>query len=191
MTVPPTTPQEKILKRVLLVSAIDGWGIIGVAALSLVLTLLFGELLGVAVSLLVLAAGVMEIRGRRQLQRRDPTGMKWLVRAQLFLLTVMLVYCARCLGSFDAGYVQDQLIPEVRQNLLLAGINFDDVLKESNLTANELVPLVHIMFVVIYGTVAFVSLLFQGGLALYYRSRTRVVTEALATPPEVNNPSVL
>jgi hypothetical protein len=183
MTKPVPTPQEKALKRVLLISRLDGWSIVVIAVLSLLLTLALGELLGLGISLLVLVAGIMELRGRRALKRRDPDGMKLLVRAQMFLLTVILVYCARCLGSFDAGYLQEQLIPEMRQNLLLFGINFDEVLKEADLTVNEIVPLVRMMFVVLYGTLAFVSLLFQGGLALYYRRKTGLVTEALTAPP--------
>ncbi len=190
MTKPVPTPQEKALRRVLLISRLDGWSIVVIAVLSLLLTLVLGELLGLGISLLVLVAGIMELRGRRALKRRDPDGMKLLVRAQMFLLTVILVYCARCLGSFDAGYLQEQLIPEMRQNLLLFGINFDEVLKEADLTVAEIVPLVHMMFLVLYGTLAFVSLLFQGGLALYYRSKTGLVTEALAAPPvpPVNRP---
>jgi len=39
--------------------------------------------------------------------------------------------------------------------------------------------------------VAFVSAIFQGGLTLYYRSRTGPVTAALARPPEPDNPFVL
>ncbi len=183
MTNPAPTPPEKALKRVLLISRLDGWSIVVIAGLSLLLTLVLGELLGLGLSLLVLVAGIMELRGRRALKRRDPDGMKLLVRAQMFLLTVILVYCARCLGSFDAGYLQEQLIPEMRQNLLLFGINFDEVLKEADLTVAEIVPLVRMMFVVLYGTLAFVSILFQGGLALYYRSKTGLVTEALAAPP--------
>jgi heme A synthase len=183
MTKPVPTPQEKALRRVLLISRLDGWSIVVIAALSLLLTLVLGELLGLGISLLVLTAGIMELRGRRALKRRDPDGMKLLVRAQMFLLIVILVYCARCLGSFDAGYLQEQLIPEMRQNLLLFGINFDEVLKEADLTVAEIVPLVHMMFLVLYGTLAFVSLLFQGGLALYYRSKTGLVIEALSAPP--------
>ncbi|MSU47043.1 MAG: hypothetical protein EXS42_07970 [Lacunisphaera sp.] len=183
MTNSAPTPQEKALKRVLTISGLDGWSVTVIAVLSLLLTLVFGELLGLGISLLVLAAGVMELRGRSALKRRDPDGMKLLVRAQLFLLGVILAYCASRPGSFDALYLKEQLIPEMRQNLLLFGINFDDVLREVDLTADEIVPLVRMMFLVIYGTVALVSLIYQGGLALYYRSKARFVIEAMSTSP--------
>jgi hypothetical protein len=180
MTVPEPTPQEKTLKRVLLISAIDAWSIIIVSSLGTLITLLLGDLSGVFVGLLIVAAGVIELRGRRRLLRRDAGGMKLLVRAQLFLLGVILVYCVSRLGSFDAETAMASLTPEMEM-----------VLKENGLARADILPLLQIGFYVLYGTLAFVSLIFQGGLALYYRSRTRVVTEALTTPPEVNNPSVL
>ena len=47
----------------------------------------------------------MEIRGHKLLKRRNPDGMKSLVRSQMFLLAVILVYCATRLGSFDDNTV--------------------------------------------------------------------------------------
>ena len=186
MTIPPVTPQAKALKGVLRLSALDSWGIVVIGGLSLLLTLASFELMGIMVSALVLAGGVIEMRGRNALKRRDAaTGMKLLVRAQLLILTVLLVYCARCLGSFDAGYVRDELIPEANQMLLATlGITLSDFLAESGMTVDELVAKVHLTFVLIYGSVAVLTLLFQGGLALYYRKRTQLVTEALAAPPQ-------
>jgi hypothetical protein len=186
MTTAPVTPQAKALKWVLRLSALDGWGVSTIAGLSLLLTLMSGELMGLVVSALVLAGGVTELRGRSALKRKDAaTGMKLLVRAQLIILTVLLVYCARCLGSFDAGYVRDEVIPEANQRLLLfLGMSLSDFLAESGMTVEELIPLVHRMFIAIYVTVAALTLLFQGGLALFYRSRTQRVTEALAMPPQ-------
>ncbi len=180
MTAPLPTPPEKVLQRVLLVSAIDGWSIVAVAALGALLTLLLGDLPGVGVGLLVLAAGVTELRGRHRLQRRDPAGMKLLVRAQLFLLGVILVYCVSRLGSFDGETAMASLTPEMEVALKEAGLERADVL-----------PLVQTVFYAVYGTVAFVSVIFQGGLALYYRSRTGAVSAALTLSPAPDNPSVL
>jgi hypothetical protein len=186
MTTPPVTPQARALKGVLRLSAIDSWSIVVIAGLSLLLTLATFELMGIMISALVLAGGLIEMRGRKALQRRDATtGMKLLVRAQLLILTVLLVYCARCLGSFDAGYVRDELIPEANQMLLATlGISLSDFLAESGMTVEELVTKAHLTFVLLYSTVAALSLLFQGGLALYYRNRTQLVGEALAVPPQ-------
>jgi hypothetical protein len=172
MTTPEPTPAQKILKRVLVVSAIDGWSIIAIAALGALLAVALGDYSSVAVGLLIAAAGVFELRGRRQLLRRDAGGMGLLVRAQMFLLAVILVYCASRLGSFDEGMVLGNLTPEL-----------EALLKENGLERADIIPAVRMMFYAIYGTLAFVTLLFQGGLTLYYRSRTARVTEALSTPP--------
>ena len=181
---PAPTPQEKALKRVLTISWLDGWCLIVIAGLSLLITLLLLEPMGVAISLLILTSGIMELRGRRTLKRRDPDGMRLLTRAQLFVLSVILVYCARCIGSFDAGYLKEQVIPEIRQLLMSwFGINLDEFLQQGGLTVQELVSLAHKAVWLLYGTVAGVSLIYQGGLALWYRNKTRLVTEALAAPP--------
>jgi hypothetical protein len=64
-------------------------------------------------------------------------------------------------------------------------------LKEAGLERADVLPLVQTVFYAVYGTVAFVSVIFQGGLTLYYRSRTSAVTAALTPVPEPINPSVL
>ena len=173
MTAPEPTPQDKALKRVLLVSAIDGWSVTVIASLGVLLTLIIGDWLGTGIGLLVLAAGGLELRGRRQIMRRDSDGLKQLVRAQLFLLAVILVYCTGRLGSFDADTAMANLTPDM-----------EALLKEAGLERADILPLVRIAFITTYGLVAFLSLLFQGGLILYYRSKTRLVTEALTAPPQ-------
>ena len=176
MTAPAPKSPEKILQRVLLVAAIDGWSLVGIAGAGVLLTLAFGDWLGTGIGLLVLAAGLSELRGRRRLRRSDPAGMKVLIRAQLFLLGVILVYCVSRLGSFDGDTALANLTPEM-----------EVVLNEAGLARADVLPLVRMACYATYGTVAVVSVVFQGGLALYYRSRTGPVTAALTTPPANNS----
>ena len=122
------------------------------------LTLLLGDFSGVIVGLLVLAAGIMELRARRQLLRRDATGMQKLVRAQLLLLAVIMVYCASRLGSYDQESMLGNLTPDMKA-----------MLKESGVEVAEIVPLVRLTFFATYGLLAVLTLIFQGGLLLYYR----------------------
>ncbi len=184
MTPPPPTPAQKTLRRVQTVAYVDGWGVVAVAGLSLLLTLATGQLMGLFVSAFVLLGGVIELRGRRALLRRDPDGVRLLVRAQLIILAVILVYCLRCILSFDTGYLRDQVLPEANQALqAMLGVSLNDLLGESGLTTADLVPLVRQAFMLTYAAVAVTSLLYQGGLALYYRRRADLVREALAAPP--------
>lgn len=166
------TPPEKTLKRVLLISLIDGWSIIAFAAFGTLLTLLFGDYAGLAVGILIAIAGAMEIRGRNKLKRRNPDGMKLLVRSQLFLLTVILVYCTSRLGSFDSESAMGNLTPDM-----------EAMLKEAGLDKAEILPMVRTIFFVLYGGVAIGTVIFQGGMTLYYRSKSAQITAAFTEPP--------
>jgi len=171
MNPPEPTKAEKTLKWVLTISLIDGWSIIGIAALGMLITVIIGDYSGVMVGLLIAAAGAMELRGRKLLKRRDPSGMKTLARSQLFLLAVVLVYCVTRLGSFDDATVLGNLTPDM-----------EAALKESGIQKADVLPMVRLAFFSIYGGVALGTLLYQGGMALYYRAKTPLITEALTTP---------
>jgi hypothetical protein len=174
MTTPTPTPAEKALRRVLTVSRLNGWSVCVIAGLGSLLALALGDLTSLFIGLLVVVAGVMEVRGHKQLQRRDADGMKGLIRSQLFLLMVMLVYCAGRLGSFDADTAMASLTPDM-----------EAMLKEAGLERADILPLVRMTFLGTYLAIAATCLIYQGGMALYYRSKVRLVTEALSTPPAV------
>jgi hypothetical protein len=57
------------------------------------------------------------------------------------------------------------------------------MLKEAGLARGDILPLIRTAFLGTYLTVAVVSIIYQGGMALYYRRKTRLVTEALAELP--------
>ena len=174
MTTPTLTPAEKALQRVLTISRLNGWSVTVIASLGSLLALVLGDLTSLFIGGCVVVAGIMEVRGNRQLQRRDPDGMKGLIRSQLFLLAVMLVYCVGRLGSFDADTAMASLTPDM-----------EAVLKEAGLERADILPLVRMTFLGTYLAIAATCLIYQGGLALYYRSKVRLVTEALTTPPAV------
>ncbi len=171
MPTPEPTPQDKALKRVLAISRLNGWSVIVIAGLGVLIALALGDLSSVFIGLLVAAAGVMEVRGHRQLKRRDAEGMKLLVRSQLFLLAIILVYCASRLGSFDSETALSGLTPEM-----------ESLLKESGIQKSDILPMVRTAFFSLYITVAATCLIYQGGLALFYRRKIPLVTAALAAP---------
>ncbi len=176
MTVSQPTPSEKALKRVIGISRLNGWCVTLVAGLGTPIALLLGDWLSAGLGLLVAGFGALEVHGNRLLKKHDPEGMKWLVRSQMLLLALILAYCASRLGSFDGESAMANLTPDM-----------EAVLNEAGLSRADILPLVHRMFIVIYVAVALASLVYQGGLALYYRSKTRLVTKALTTPPAPEN----
>ena len=179
MTAPSPTPPQKALKRVTGLSRVNGWSVVLVAGLGGLIALAMGDWLSLGLGALVGAFGWLEVKGSRMLRRRDPEGMKWLIRSQMLLLALILAYCASRLGSFDAESAMANLTPDM-----------EAMLKEAGLNRADIVPLVHQMFLTIYLSVALASILYQGGLALYYRSKTALVTAALTTPPAPPSQSV-
>jgi hypothetical protein len=158
------------LKRVLAISRLDGWSVVIIAGLGTLVTLAMGDWYGIAIGLIIVAAGAMEIRGNRLLKKRQIDGMKWLVRSQLFLLSVVLVYCVSRLASFDDATVFENLTPDM-----------ESALKELGISKADILPLVRITFLAGYGGAAVVTVLYQGGMALWYRGKIKLVTEALTT----------
>jgi hypothetical protein len=100
--------------------------------------------------------------------------MKLLVRSQTLLLSVILIYCVTRLGSFDADTAMGNMTPDMAASL-----------KEIGLERGDILSMVRTTFFVTYIAVAVVTVLYQGGMALYYRRKTALVTEALAAPPVV------
>lgn len=173
MTTTAPTPQEQARQRVLTISRVDGWSVAVVAASGSLLALVLGDLFGTVLGLLAVASGWMELRGNHKLRHRNAGGMSWLVRSQLFLLAVILAYCGSRLGSYNQETLMGKFTPEVESLLRQAGIE-----------KAALVPLVRLAFFGLYGAVAVAGVIYQGGLALYYRGKTRLVTEALRAPPQ-------
>lgn len=165
---PPPLPEET-LRRVLKVARANGWCVTIVAGLSALVSLAFGDLVGAGIGVLVSVGGVLELRGHRQLQQGDPDGMTRLVRSQLWMLGVIWAYAITRLASFDVTTVIGAVTPDMRSALDQAGVDL-----------NAILPLVRLTFYLLYGSLIVVTLIYQGGLALYYRRRTAVVKAVLA-----------
>jgi pyrimidine-nucleoside phosphorylase len=189
----PPTPAEKALASVLKFSRLNGWSVIIIAGVCAVLSLmLLGDLLGALVCVLVVLAGMMEVRGNRLLQRRNIAGMKSLVNAELWLLAIIAGYCVRQLTHFDAEYLRDQVLPEVRNRLTASpdirellsvlGVSVDDIVRD--LGSKDIIFQVRLALFVLYGGVLVLTVIYQGGMVLYYRRKAALVAEALSVPSQ-------
>jgi hypothetical protein len=170
----PPRPPEEVLRRVLKFSRLNGWSVAVFAGLSTLVALAFGEPMGIAVSLLVTLGGALEVHGYRLLKRRNIDGLRWLIRSQLVVLGVIGVYAVSRLASFDEGTVREAFTSDMRASLSDLGLSLEDIL-----------PLVRRTFLLLYGGVLAVTLLYQGGLALYYHRRRPAIEIALQPPPIV------
>lgn len=174
---PPPLPEETLV-RVLRISKLNGLSVLIIAGLGALFSLATWDLVGVVVGGLVAYGGWMELSGRKHLLRGEAVeGMRRLVRSQWIVLGVILVYCVSRLASFDAESALGPLTPEMRTQLVEAGVDLASIM-----------PLIRLAFYGLYGSVALVTLIYQGGMARYYRRRTDVVKQALETrlrPPPV------
>jgi hypothetical protein len=179
----PPRPPEEVLRRVIRFSRLNGWSAVLFAGLGALVSLGLLDPISVSICLLIGLGGVLEVHGQRMLVRRDAGGMRWLVRAQLVVLAVVWLYAATHLVSFDAVYLRDEVIPNARELLSAFGMDLNQIFEQADLDTNAVVAFVRLMFVTIYGSLMLVTLIYQGGLALYYRRRTAAVEAALQPPP--------
>jgi hypothetical protein len=163
---------EKKRGRILWVSKYNGGSVAVLGVLCLLCSLLWFTLVGILIGLALLASAYMELSGRRRLKQSMPEAGRWLARSQLLLMTAIILYSAYNLLLFDPvremkNEISD-LPPETRTQLSQA-LDMQSM--------EELVPGVFRDFylALIAGTV-----LYQGGLWLYYTRATRKLEQAAA-----------
>jgi hypothetical protein len=178
---PVPTPAERRRRRVLAVARADGWSLVAVAGAGGLCSLLQRGWIETLAALLVVGAGAAELHGRRRLLAGEARGLAWLIRAQLALLGVIWLYAWWRWTHFDAAAFWAQLPglaqAEVDRQLLAAGLD----------PASDRPLLLVLMNRLVCALLAFLTLLYQGGMALYYALQRRAVAEALlASPPPLS-----
>ncbi|MFI5357415.1 MAG: hypothetical protein ACHQ4G_08785 [Opitutales bacterium] len=165
---PPLLPEETFT-RVYRLARIDGTGVLAIAGAFALAAGFVGDRMGVTIGLLVAGAGAVELHGAQLLRDGETRAMGWLITSQFYLLAVVLAYCAWRLLNFDPAFVDTVLTPEMRAGFLQAGY-----------APGELHELVRRIYYATYSVVAVVTLLYQGGMALFYSRRRAPVAKAIA-----------
>lgn len=161
---PPLLPEEA-LARVLRLARFDGLGVLVVSGLFAVLSALVGDRTGAFIGLLIAGAGAIELHGGGLLVHGDIRGMRWLVGSQLLLMVTLLGYCAFRLYNVDLELLRSAVTDDMKKQLKELGWTIDDfVLLAYNLT---------------WKCLAAVTIVYQGGMALYYLRRRGPVAKAL------------
>lgn len=166
MKAPPFLPQE-VLARVLRLARFDGLSVVAVAGSLALVAAIVGDRVGAVVGLLVAGAGAIELHGDSLLAHGDKRGIDWLVRSQLVLLTAILGYCALRLTHPDLTPLRRAVTDDMKEQLDMIGWSVDQFLQ--------------LVYRLTYVCVAFVTTLYQGGMAIYYWRQRRAVHEALTS----------
>ncbi len=170
---PPLLPAE-ILRRVIRLARFHGFSIVIFTGAFTVGTAAFGDFKSALICLVITAGGFIEVRGAQLLAAGQLRGMNWLVRSHLYLLTVILVYIAWQLLTYNPAEARHLLAPAMQT----AGMQ--DQLDAIGASPEDVSKMVSVFYYLGYGIFAVVSLLYMGAFALYYHRKRGVVTAALA-----------
>jgi hypothetical protein len=164
---PPILPQET-LRRVMRIARFDGMSVLIVAGGFALLSAASRDIPGALIGVMIAGAGAIELHGVALLKvGRD--GMRWLVSSQLYLMGVILAYCGFRLLRPDVAWMLPYVTGEAAEPILQAA-------QQEGMTVEQL--LIGAM-AMLYLIVAAVTLVYQGGMTVYYLRRRRAVETAL------------
>jgi hypothetical protein len=161
---PEPSPADT-LRKVIKVARINGMVVVfPVACLCTLGAAVLGDWKSTIFGLLIAASGWSEWHGAKLLKRGEARGIDWLVRSQLYLLGLILLYSLWQMARYNPAVVRSLITPSVARMYEDAGVDIQDV--------------VRIAYYALYGTLALSTLFYQGGLALFYRRRAAAVRAA-------------
>ncbi len=164
MKAPPLLPEE-IFQRVLRLARFDGLSVVVVASVCAVVAASMGDRIGAGIGVLVAGAGAVELHGVTLLRHSDARGMTWLVNSQCLIMLGMLGYCALRLAHPQLEPLRATVTDEMKQQLEVVGWSVD-----------QFIDLVHRLT---YLAVSFATVVYQGGMAIYYYRRREAVATVL------------
>ncbi len=174
----PNSLPEPTLRRALALSLMDGWCMTLFSGFCMSLSLWLGEWSGAAVGACVLSCGITTLCSRKRLLRGDASGMVWLLRAQLAVLAIVFLYVLANLLAYDAAALSQRL-RDLQASSSFGGIVILTV-EQYGISTSDLEPFLRPMYFAVYLLMMGGTLLFQGGLALFYKTRRGQVTAELA-----------
>lgn len=164
---PPPLPHET-LDRVCRLARFEGRSLLVLAGLFSLLAAYQRDGIGAVAGCLAAAVGVIELNGVNRLRQASVSGLSWIIGSQIALLLTVLAYAILRATTFDPDTVARLITTETRAEFAELGLREDQIL-----------PMLEKSYVGVYVTVALVSVVYQGGMALYYRRRRDAVRRAL------------
>jgi hypothetical protein len=149
---------------------------IGVLAVAVLVLMPPVTAVNAVIALGVCAIGVVELLGRKGIQRAEPSAARLLGFNQLAFLALITAYCVYQIATFSPKEFQEHMVSPDAQTALTQLPNMQALVKDLERAA----PMLNAAF---YGVVILLSVLMQGGLARYYFTRRkRIEAYRSATP---------
>ncbi len=161
----PLLSPTEVLRRVIRAARFDGMSVLGLSGAFALLSAASRDVSGSVIGLLIAAAGAIELHGSALLRAGRGNGMRWLVSSQLYLLATVLGYVAVRLSNPDISVIRPVVTAELAEQIKQAGMTVDQFLLE--------------FLRLFYFSVAGATLLYQGGMTLYYLRRRSAVEAAM------------
>jgi hypothetical protein len=165
--------RAKTIRKAARVAGFNGWTTAAAAAFSAMFLLFDRSPAAIAITLGLSIVAYNEFRGRKRLLNFDPSAATMLGWNQLGLLAAIVIYCLWMLSGTSAeavGAFSTQMDSATRKEMLNMVGDLEGLYKTASLA--------------LYGGVIVLSVLFQGGNALYYFTRRRHVEDFIAETPQ-------
>jgi len=162
-----TAELHRQLARAAAVARSNSLGYTVFGALTLLMALFGPDVLGLSIGAVVTGVGVAQLRLVPRLRHADPAAPRALARNELVLMGGIIVYCLLELTLFRESGADLQAQVDDTSGL---GLDIGELTDALNTT--------------IYSTFLGVTLLYQGGLALYFLRRRPIVERYLAEAPD-------
>jgi hypothetical protein len=156
------------------VARLDGGSVLVLCGALAIASAWYGDFTGAVIGVLIAGAGAFELHGAGLIKAGEPRGLNWLVASQLYLLATILSYVGWRLMSYDPAAMRRLLEPVLHNPEIQA--QFD----EAGVTEADLFATLRTYYFTGFKMVAVGTLLYQGGMALYYHRRRAAVAAALA-----------
>jgi hypothetical protein len=163
--------RAKIIRKAARVASFNGWTTMIISALSAPFALF--SVVGFLVTATLALVAYTEFRGRKLLNNFKPRAATLLGWNQLVFLVMTLIYC---------GWMMYTGINE--SDTALSEFTSNPELRELLGSPEQVTSLYELLVYAIYGSVIFLSVIFQGLTALYYFSRRKHVEAYVRSTPE-------
>lgn len=167
MIQPPKLVSE-VMRRVMRVARFDGISVLCLAGFFALVSAASGDVSGAAFGLLIAAAGAVELHGMGLIRSADRRGMSWLIGSQLYLMSVVLGYVGYRLANPDSDPI-----------LRAAKTALSDEIRQAGMDPAQFMAEFPKELRLLYFAVAGLTILYQGGMALYYMRRRGAVEAAI------------
>lgn len=164
---PPPLPHET-LDRVCRLARFEGRSLLILAGAFSLLAAYQRDGVGAFAGCLAAAVGVAELNGVNRLRQISLSGLSWIVGSQIALLLTIVTYAILRATRFDPVATAQLVNAETRAEFAALGLREE-----------QIIPMLEKSYIGLYVTIGLISVVYQGGMALYYHRRRATIRRAL------------